>query len=222
MKMCSYIVRHDSGLAPNPFWGHCTLGLCTPNHMGIKLESDDWIVGFQSGTVGGRLVYAMKVGEKLHFNSYFHDERFQDKRPATPTDWQKRCGDNMYFLGSDGTWEQLPVLMHNTPEQIAQDTKHPYVYIGQQFYYFGEAAPEIPLEFTDLVWGRQGCKCNHSQTQMEGLIQWLQSGFAPGIHGLPKHRHLFMQQADNSQPYLCKQHKHTVPASERLMRKSCR
>jgi hypothetical protein len=141
MKICSYIVKHDSGLAPNPFWGYCTLGLCTPNHMGIKLNPGDWIVGFQSRTVNGKIVYAMKVGERLHFNSYFHDERFQNKKPATSADWEKKCGDNMYFLGSDGTWQQVPVLMHSNAEQVMQDTKHPYVYVGQQFYYFGETAP---------------------------------------------------------------------------------
>jgi hypothetical protein len=33
-KLRSYIVRVDTGLAPNPFWGFCTLALCTPNHQG--------------------------------------------------------------------------------------------------------------------------------------------------------------------------------------------
>lgn len=46
MKLYSYIVKTDKGLAPNPFWGWCTLALCTPNHMGIKANQSDWIVGF--------------------------------------------------------------------------------------------------------------------------------------------------------------------------------
>ena len=27
---------HDTGFAPNPFWGYCTLAVCTPNHMGVQ------------------------------------------------------------------------------------------------------------------------------------------------------------------------------------------
>ena len=37
-RLCSYVVRHDKGLAPNPFWGYCTLAVCTPNHAGVRLE----------------------------------------------------------------------------------------------------------------------------------------------------------------------------------------
>ena len=33
-----YIAVLDTGLAPNPFWGYCTLAVCTPNHMGIRLD----------------------------------------------------------------------------------------------------------------------------------------------------------------------------------------
>lgn len=30
MKLFSYIVTHDAGFAPNPFWGYCTLACCKP------------------------------------------------------------------------------------------------------------------------------------------------------------------------------------------------
>jgi hypothetical protein len=44
----SYIVRQDTGLAPNPFWGWCTLAVCTPNHQGSKAKRGDWVAGFLS------------------------------------------------------------------------------------------------------------------------------------------------------------------------------
>ena len=30
MKLSAYIVSTDAGLAPNPFWGVCTLAVCKP------------------------------------------------------------------------------------------------------------------------------------------------------------------------------------------------
>jgi Nucleotide modification associated domain 2 len=41
MKVYSYVVRCDTGFAPNPFWGYCTLAACTPNHMGIHIQIED-------------------------------------------------------------------------------------------------------------------------------------------------------------------------------------
>src|SRR3569833_2727055 len=44
MKLCSYIVREDTGLAPNPFWGTCTLAVCTPNHQGSRIGVGDCVM----------------------------------------------------------------------------------------------------------------------------------------------------------------------------------
>ncbi len=47
MKYCFYRMRHDTGFAPNPYHGYCTLAACTPNHMRAKLEPGDIIVGYE-------------------------------------------------------------------------------------------------------------------------------------------------------------------------------
>ena len=62
----TYIMRHDSGLAPNPFWGWCTLAVCTPNHQGSRVQPGDWIAGFQDKAHGYKFVYAMEVSERIH------------------------------------------------------------------------------------------------------------------------------------------------------------
>ena len=46
MKICLYTVKVDTGFAPNPFYGYCTLTACTPNHMNAKLDKGDYIAGF--------------------------------------------------------------------------------------------------------------------------------------------------------------------------------
>ncbi len=40
----SYIVRYDSGFAPNPFYGFCTLATCKPD-IRKHAQVGDWIVG---------------------------------------------------------------------------------------------------------------------------------------------------------------------------------
>jgi hypothetical protein len=79
MKICSYVIKRDTGLAPNPFWGYCSLAVCTPNHQRARLSSGDWIVGNSSVSDRQRLVYAMQIDEVLGFDAYFRDPRFQQK-----------------------------------------------------------------------------------------------------------------------------------------------
>ena len=97
MKLYSYIVKHDIGLAPNPFWDYCTLALCTPNHMGIRPEIGDWIIGTTPVSLGSKLVYAMQVSETLPFDDYYADKRFEKKKPSISGSWKEQCGDNMYY-----------------------------------------------------------------------------------------------------------------------------
>ena len=193
MKICSYVMKTDSGLAPNPFWGFCTLALCTPNHQGIKLSAHDWIIGTESIAFGGKLIYAMKVSEKIHFHAYFEDKRFKKKKPNLSGNWKEKCGDNIYFLDENDNWMQLPALYHNTPESIAQDTRYPYTYVSEQFYYFGEKAIEIPRDFSALIRDRQGCKCNHQAKVMSGFVEWIETTFHTGVQGLPSDRRLFSE-----------------------------
>ena len=79
MRLCSYVVAVDRGLAPNPFWGYCTLAVCTPNHMGIRAQDGDWFIGTTTAARGSKLVYAMQVSEVLPFDCYYNDPRFEEK-----------------------------------------------------------------------------------------------------------------------------------------------
>ncbi|MHB9074203.1 MAG: Nmad2 family putative nucleotide modification protein [Desulfobaccales bacterium] len=209
MKICSYIMTSDTGLAPNPFWGYCTLAVCTPNHMGVKLSIGDWIMGFQSCKAGNKLIYAMRVTEeRINFDKYYNEGRFQAKKPDLSGAWEKRCGDNMYFL-ENNVWKQHePVSYHNNPVDVAKDTKFPYVYVSEHFFYFGEKAIVIPAEFKKIIRTCCGCKCRHSAELSSGLMQWLKNSFQLGIIGLPKDRHIehqcdFLRKSKNSKCNTC-------------------
>ena len=185
MRLCSYVVRYDRGLAPNPFWGYCTVSVCTPNHMGIRLEVGDWILGATTSVRGNKLLYAMQISEILSFNNYYRDPRFQDKKPVIRGNWQQRVGDNMYYQDADGNWKQHQTLHHHKKEMIRKDLKHPLAFIGTKYFYFGENAVVFPVEFRSLIWNRQGCKASHDAKVVENFTEWLQGNHKPGIYGNP-------------------------------------
>jgi len=185
-RLCSYIVRFDTGLAPNPFWNYCTLAVCTPNHMNVKAKKGDWFVGFSTKNEGYKLIYAMEVDEILNFDEYYHDSRFINKRPKINGNWKERYGDNMYFKDDKGEWQQCETENHKLNEEFKKDIKNPNVFIAQHFYYFGNNSIQVPNNYQELVWQRQGVKCSHDPKLVERFINWLKKNYLPGLHGSPK------------------------------------
>jgi len=127
----------------------------------------------------------MQISEILSFDSYYQATRFQDKKPEIKGNWQQRVGDNMYYQDRDGNWQQHPTLHHRQKEIIRKGLKHPYVFIGSKFFYFGENAIGFPTEFETLIWSRQGCKTNFKVKIVENFIEWLQRNYKPGLYGNP-------------------------------------
>jgi hypothetical protein len=86
-RLYCYKMTNDSGFAPNPFWGRLTLATCKPKIRQAK-RVGDWIAGFTSRQLNGdsigneRLIYLMKVSEKLTVAEYFLDKRFKTKIPS--------------------------------------------------------------------------------------------------------------------------------------------
>ncbi len=113
MKLYSYIIIHDSGFAPNPFWGFCTLACCKPS-IRRTAGKGDWVVGISSHARGNRIVYAMEVTERpLSFEEYFADPRFRQRIPnLNRKDIVYRCGDNIYRPVGRGRFEQVPNPFH--------------------------------------------------------------------------------------------------------------
>jgi Nucleotide modification associated domain 2 len=187
MRLCSYTITNDAGFAPNPFGRFCTLAACTPNHQGIRLSQDDWLVGHATADRGHGLIYAMKVSEILDFDTYYHDPRFEYKKPRFDRTWREVRGDNIYYLVDSSVWKQhRPTLFHGTPQNLAQDTRHPRVFISKHFYYFGAEAPAIPERFCMLIRDRQGCKCSYPEEDIKAFVNWLQASFETGVHADPR------------------------------------
>ena len=184
MRLCTYTITHDSGLAPNPYHGWCTVSVCTPNRQSAQLATGDWLAGFLTKNRDHRLVYLLQVDERIHLNDYFNDSRFQAKKPDLRGDWRARCGDNFYSQDENGRWKQHRNRFHLGPDYLKKDTRRPYGFIGKRFWYFGNNAPKPPTSLSELIGGR-GIRVNHSPHVVGELIDWVGAQCEPGIYGLP-------------------------------------
>ncbi len=181
IRLYSYVVRSDTGFAPNPFWGYCTLACCKP---GIRRNArvGDWIVGTGSKyNVGqNRLIYAMKVTEKITFEQYSRDSRFKSKIPRCGLVEER--GDNIYYK-KNGEWKQR--YSYHNKEDMDHDLGEIHVLISEHYFYFGRNAVPIPSRFRQIIKKGPGYKCNFNDGIVDGFLAWLENNYKTGVHGDP-------------------------------------
>lgn len=195
----SYIVATDSGFAPNPFFGLCTLACCKPgirraigdrllhtwgaadiqelrrSDPGYVRSQNIWVVGLAGASLRDRprrsVVYAMQVTDVLDFESYY--EEHPDKRPVrtgqATSDDPAWHGDAIYTGNDPMTARQLPSAHSEGDKE--HDLGGRYVLVSDHFIYFGKDAPYVPLE-ERLHHGR-GHRINHSPEALVELESWL-------------------------------------------------
>jgi hypothetical protein len=182
MKLYSYIVRYDTGFAPNPFFDYCTVACCK---AGIRLtaEEGDWIIGLTPKALGNKIVYFMRVDEILTFDEYWHNQRFKQKKPTFGDGVDHKTGDNIYEPRGHGDYRQLrsahskpPFGKHVDHERKVDDLSGRWALISETFVYFGSSAIDIPEGFKQLVVGiGYKCRC-FSPTFVARFDHWAQSG----------------------------------------------
>ena len=92
------------------------------------------------------------------------------------------CGDNIYEPLPDGSFKQLRSM--HCEGDIAKDLKGRNVLIGEQFYYFGKNAVELPESIHGIIKKGQGYKCNIPDYLIQEFLEFL-SQYKPGINGNP-------------------------------------
>ena len=188
MKLFSYIVKHDSGFAPNPFWGYCTLACCKPA-IRRSARTGDWIAGLSPRSAGHRIVYFMKVEEVLSFTQYYSDPRFEEKKPDYGSrDIVRERGDNIYSPSGHGRFKQLESMHSNGKKgdkaKKLRDLSGENVLVSQNFAYFGRKTIELPPRFDALKVGT-----GHRNRFSDGLIDDFNrfaSRYKTGRRSLPK------------------------------------
>jgi hypothetical protein len=198
-RLFSYVVRYDSGFAPNPFYGFCTLVTCKPTIRRAALVGD-WIVGTGSAAKtslrGSRLVHAMKVSEIADFRAYWNDARFARKKPMRQGGRKQSCGDNIYYRNADDSaWLQLDSFHTHAdgslkPQHVARDTGTDRILISDDYYYFGGEGPEIPACFRDpdrydVCRKIRQRKRQEDEDWIAEFVAWLRTFGEPGYYGRP-------------------------------------
>lgn len=189
MRLHSYVVRYDSGFAPNPFYGYCTLATCKP-HIRGSADAGDWIVGCGSNDRsvrrGGYLVYAMRLTEAMSFEAYNADPRFERKKPCRNGSRKQSCGDNIYFRSGPGlSWAQRDSFHSSadgTPnaDHIARDTAVNRVLVSDDFVYCGGYGPAFSPELRsfdgiDICKQGIGRSCFDSPQLIAAFVVWVRS-----------------------------------------------
>lgn len=197
-SLFSYVVRFDSGFAPNPFHGYCTLATCK---RGIRAHADvgDRVVGTASSGApvrrGGHLVYAMRVTEILRTARYWRDPRFRRKRPDLYHNWVAASGDNIYEPVRPGEWRQLN--SYHTEEDgrpnahhIKRDTGVERILVSEDYVYYGGEGPKLPKRFLpggsmDLHRSRRNYQRVRDEKVIANFEAWLRSQGGRGYEGKP-------------------------------------
>ena len=188
MTLYSYIVAVDTGFAPNPFHGFCTLACCKPVIRRTAHEGD-YVVGLGPADLGNRVVYAMQVTETVEFDDYWHEKRFSIKRPDIEAGGEKAVGDNIYHRGTTGEWQQARSL-HSYEngqqdwKQTRTDTSGEKVLIGGDFIYWGGDGPPLPCNLKGLIVGRS-YKSTANEKYIPDFIEWFEGQRERGCLGQP-------------------------------------
>lgn len=183
-RLYRYVIDHDKGFAPNPFFGVCTLACCKPK-IRKHAAAGDVIVGFGPAKydLDGRIIYWMHVDEVIDFDSYWHDARFRIKRPGMGGSLCLCYGDNIYHRCPEtGGWIQ-EASFHSDPSSLSgrgnlkRDTaRTDRVLIGYEYAYWGDQAVKPPDRFEPLV--KRGIGEQYSvddENLKAGFVEWLRS-----------------------------------------------
>ena len=177
MKVYSYVVEHDNGYAPNPYFKVCTLCRCKyrksrrkPKNIVELADVGDWVIG--TGGASDRsaghekLVYAMRVDEWLTREEYFSDKRFAQKKPVWAGTYEQARGDN-----------EAPRNEFEKRNQFALISRH--------FYYFGASALAIPKRFKNFEKKGPGFRYVDS-AKFVPFLEWLKKESKPGKRSEPR------------------------------------
>lgn len=174
MKLFSYVVEHDDGHAPNPYFGACTLCRCKyrkhpggrRNVVELAKEAHErreivWVLGTggadsRKSAGNGKLVYAMRVDEVLSRSEYYKDPRFAEKKPLANGSYKEQQGDNVWPHGEFERQEQ-------------------YVLVSRHFYYFGKNAPDIPPVFPKLEKKGRGFRSRFDDAYINRFVKWIKT-----------------------------------------------
>ena len=194
MRIHTYVVQHDKGFAPNPFWEVCTLACCKPR-IRKRVNEGDIIIGFGSASkeVGlrGRVIYWMRVDDIISFDDYWNDLRYAAKRPVVGSSLMAWYGDNVYHRDEEsGEWVQA-FSFHSDGDglgrgNLERDTgTTDRVLVSCEYAYWGGSAPAFPKSLSHLIPSYQTERCKYSEDEMAEILEWIRGRPERGFRSEP-------------------------------------
>ena len=192
MKVHIYVVQHDKGFAPNPFWGVCTLACCKPQ-IRKYAKKGDVIIGFGSKEVGlkGKVIYWMRVEKSILFDEYWSDPQYAVKRPELEGSLMACYGDNIYHRDKDsGEWIQERSFHKDGANlgcgNLERDTGTTHqVLISRDYAYWGGSGPEFPDNLSHLIPPGRPRRCNYSEEEKIKILAWIANRPERGFYAEP-------------------------------------
>lgn len=154
-RVYSYKLSRDYGFAPNPFHGICTLATCKPQ-IRKGAQVGDIVIGCGSKELKmlGKIIFAMRISEKMTFQQYWDDPRFAVKKANFLSSNAAAYGDNIYHIGDDGWIQEDSHHSYDggvvNPDNLKRDVGSDNVLVGMDFIYWGSNAPVMPANLRDL------------------------------------------------------------------------
>ena len=142
MKVYRYVITSDRGSAPNYDEPAATLAICKPK-IRLLAQPGDLIIAFTGASISSEPhagCWAGIVSEKLTFEQYWDDARFEKKKPE-----HCQTPDNIYKPVA-GILTQVPNSSHQD-KHIQRDLSGEFVLVINPVWRFGASGPILPAEF---------------------------------------------------------------------------
>lgn len=200
-RLFTYKVASDTGSAPNPYFGVCTLALSVPR-IRQEAEPGDLVAGFGCRSAADpdeefRVVYVMQVDEVLSWPHYIARCRaaLPGKIPG-PGAPEQHAGDCIYPL-EVGRVGRIPLASrsgHDASSYSKDVEAGANVLMARCFWYFGAGDRHrlvVPDALRELSPPGQGHQSRKNTCFLPGFVAWFNAAIgrlalAPGVHGTPK------------------------------------
>jgi hypothetical protein len=174
MILWRYVIVTDGGAAPNFDPPLTTLAICKPM-IRKGARCGDLVMAFAGKPIARnphKVVWAGIVREKLSFEQYWRDARFQTKKPNA-----SKHPDNIYRGGATGL-KQVRNGVHG-PQSAATDERGQFVLVLKPAWHLDLEISSLPEQFSNLQLtknNRRGHRRSEIQADVaKELLAWLTS-----------------------------------------------